>query len=359
LRFEIEGRLAAVKNSTTQQIAQDLAGLVKGEVQVDIFSRIAFSTDASIYQIIPQCVVAPMDTADVVAVVKYAHRKGIAVVGRGAGSGVAGESLTDGIVLDMTRHMNRIIDVEDDGSFVTVEPGVVLDDLNNHLAAYGRKIGPDPSSGNRAVIGGVVANNATGAHSLQYGFIADFVESIRVVLADGSVVTLNNGVDPAAAEDAPVARLAAACMETLAGKEEVIARAQPKTRRNRSGYDIAGLCCDGRVNLARLMAGSEGTLAIFTQIRLRTVEVPACKALLQLEFDSIDRMAQAVGVVVDSGASACELMDRLSRHACGNPARMPCRFCIARKDRNIRSPSWKISPLKTRGWANTSRVWRR
>jgi len=300
LRFEIEGRLAAVKNSTTQQIAQDLAGLVKGEVQVDIFSRIAFSTD----------VVAPMDTADVVAVVKYAHRKGIAVVGRGAGSGVAGESLTDGIVLDMTRHMNRIIDVEDDGSFVTVEPGVVLDDLNNHLAAYGRKIGPDPSSGNRAVIGGVVANNATGAHSLQYGFIADFVESIRVVLADGSVVTLNNGVDPAAAEDAPVARLAAACMETLAGKEEVIARAQPKTRRNRSGYDIAGLCCDGRVNLARLMAGSEGTLAIFTQIRLRTVEVPACKALLQLEFDSIDRMAQAVGVVVDSGASACELMDR-------------------------------------------------
>jgi len=295
---------------TTQQIAQDLGELVRGEVQVDIFSRIAFSTDASIYQVIPQCVVAPMDSADVVAVVKYACEKGIAVVGRGAGSGVAGESLTDGIVLDMTRHMNRIIDVDDDGSFVTVEPGVVLDDLNNYLAKYGKKIGPDPSSGNRAVVGGVVANNATGAHSLQYGFVADFVESIQAVLADGGVATLDNGVDPVVAGDAEAARLAGACLEVLAGREEVIARAQPKTKRNRSGYDIVGICHDGKVDLARLMAGSEGTLAIFTQIKLRTVDVPACKALLQLEFDSIDAMARAVPVVVDSGGSACELMDK-------------------------------------------------
>ncbi|RKY09494.1 MAG: hypothetical protein DRP66_02105 [Planctomycetota bacterium] len=296
--------------STTEQIAQDLAGLVRGEVGVDIFSRIAFSTDASIYQIIPQCVVAPMDTADVVAVVKYACEKGIAVVGRGAGSGVAGESLTDGIVLDMMRHMNRILGVEDDGSFVTVEPGVVLDDLNNYLAGYGKKIGPDPSSGNRAVVGGVVANNATGAHSLQYGFIADFVESVEVVLADGGVARLDNGVDPAAAGDVEAARLAGACLEVLAGAEEVIARAQPRTKRNRSGYNIAGICRNGKVDLARLMAGSEGTLAVFTQIKLRTVDVPACKALLQLEFDSIDAMARAVPVVVDSGASVCELMDK-------------------------------------------------
>ena len=294
---------------TTQQIAQDLAGLVRGEVQVDIFSRIAFSTDASIYQIIPRCVVSPMDTADVVAVVKYACEKGIAVVGRGAGSGVAGESLTDGIVLDMTRHMNRIIGAEDDGLFVTVEPGVVLDDLNNYLARYGRKIGPDPSSGNRAVMGGIVGNNATGAHSLEYGYIADFVENIQIVLADGSLLEFTRDVD-CSGSGSRLDEIARACRQVLAGKEQVIADALPKTKRNRCGYNIAGVCHEGKVNLARLMAGSEGTLGVFTRITLGTVDVPAHKALLQIEFDSIDKMAQAVGVIVESGAATCELMDR-------------------------------------------------
>ena len=291
-------------NKTTEQIGAELSSLVKGEVQADIFSRIAFSTDASIYQLIPECVVSPADTADVVAVVRYANEHNIPVVGRGAGSGLAGEALGDGIVLDMKRHMNKVIGVEDDGGFVTVEPGVVLDDLNTYLSQYGRKIGPDPSSGNRAVIGGVVGNNSTGSHSLEYGYIADFVESIEVVLADGRVVELGNDVEIA---DSDVAK---ACFDVLDGKEQVIADALPKTKRNRCGYNISGICHGGKVDLARLMAGSEGTLAIFTRLKLRTVDVPVCRALLQIEFESIDKMAKAVPVIVESGASTCELMDQ-------------------------------------------------
>lgn len=153
-----------VNDTSRRKIAADLAGIVKGDVFADILHRAAFSRDSSIYQIIPLCVVAPRDSVDVVAVVKYAAANNVPVAARGAGSGLAGESLGSGIVFDMSRYMNRIIGVGDDGGTVVCEPGVVLDDLNSCLAGYNRKIGPDPSSSNRATIGGIVANNSTGAH---------------------------------------------------------------------------------------------------------------------------------------------------------------------------------------------------
>jgi len=299
-----------VMQEKTEQIGAELARLIKGDVSVDIFSRVAFSTDASIYQIMPACVVAPRDTEDVIAVVKYACENNIPIAPRGAGSGVAGESLTSGIVINTARHMNAIFGVESGGEIVVCQPGVVLDDLNNYLAKFGKKIGPDPSSSDRAVIGGVVANNATGAHSLQYGHIARYVERIETVLADGTVAEFTNNLDPARATDRNVAGIANKCMEVLRGKEDVISKALPRTKRNRCGYNIAGICHDGRIDLAKLLAGSEGTLGIFTKVAFRTVDLPKAKAILQLEFDSFENMAQAVPVIVDSGASACELMDR-------------------------------------------------
>jgi len=293
-----------------EKITADLARVVRGDVFADVLHRAAYSTDASIYSIVPACVVAPRDTSDIVAVVKYAAAKAVPVVARGAGSGVAGESLCSGIVFDMTRYMNRIISVDDEAAVVVCEPGVVLDDLNNHVAKYGRKIGPDPSTGNRATIAGCVANNATGAHSLEYGYIGDYVESIEAVLADGTVVEFGNNLDPDGVEETGVAAIARDCLSVLSGKEAVISRALPASKRNRSGYNIAGICHEARIDLARLLAGSEGTLAIFTKITIRTVTVPPAKALLQFEFGSLERAAQAVSIIVDSGASVCELMDK-------------------------------------------------
>ncbi|MBN1816280.1 MAG: anaerobic glycerol-3-phosphate dehydrogenase subunit C [Sedimentisphaerales bacterium] len=301
---------------TLDQMQRDLSGLVSGgaqDVLTDVFSRVGFSTDASMYQLTPMCVVRPRTAQDAAAVVRYAAENGISVAGRGAGSGLAGESLTTGIVLDMMRHMNRIIGANEDGSRVTVQPGVVLDDLNASLARYGKKIGPDPSSGNRAVMGGIVANNATGAHSLQYGYIANWVESLEVVLADGNIVRLENNMDPAGTDDekgGTVQRLARHVQQTLEDKHDMILAAQPNTKRNRCGYNIVDVVHDGRVDLARLMAGSEGTLGVFTEITLRTVDVPVYKALVQLEFESFEKMARAVPIIVDSGAATCELMDR-------------------------------------------------
>ena len=293
---------------TAEAIGTDLASLVKGDVRVDIYNRTVFSTDASIYRIVPQCVVSPKEESDVVAVVRYAAENGISIAPRGAGSGTAGEALTDGIVLDVRRYMNSILETAHDGSWVRVQPGVVLDTLNSHLAKWDRKIGPDPSSGNRAVIGGVVANNATGAHSLQYGYIADYVQSIRAVLSDGTSVEFTENMQ--SNPEGPEGKLADACLQLLGDKQEFINNAQPATKRNRCGYTIQSIIHNSNVNLAKLMAGSEGTLAVFTEVTLCTVAIPKAKGLIQFEFNRLEKMAQAVPVIVDCGAAACELMDQ-------------------------------------------------
>jgi FAD/FMN-containing dehydrogenase/Fe-S oxidoreductase len=297
-----------VTQRESSQIAADLAKLVRGDVFSDIIHRVAYSTDSSSYRIVPQCVVAPQDVRDVVAIVKYAGEQGIPVAPRGAGSGVAGESLCSGIVLDMTRYMKTIAQI--DGERVTCEPGVVLDDLNKRLAPSGRKIGPDPSSANRATVGGVVGNNATGAHSLQYGHASAHVERMEVVLPDGSVAEFRNGVGVEQVQGAAAQSIARQCHSLLAANQAIIDKAQPATKRNRTGYGVAGVCHDNRIDLARLLVGSEGTLAIFTNVTLRTVALPAVKGLLQLEFDSLDSMARIVPTIVATNPSACELMDR-------------------------------------------------
>jgi FAD/FMN-containing dehydrogenase len=302
---------------TAEHIGADLAGLVEGDVNVDIYNRVAFSTDASMYRIVPQCVVAPRDEADIIAVVQYAAQNQIPIAPRGAGSGIAGESLTSGIVLDLRRFMNSILQTADDGTWVRVQPGVVLEKLNLHLSRWSRQIGPDPSSGNRAVLGGVVANNATGAHSLQYGYIADYVRSVRAVLADGVCVEFTNQMD--SCSEGRSGEIARGCLALLDDKQELIRNAQPKTQRNRCGYTIQNIIKAPMVNLARLMAGSEGTLGIFSEITLCTVPVPEARGLVQFEFADFKTMAQAVPVIVDCGASACELMDgtliRMARQA--------------------------------------------
>jgi anaerobic glycerol-3-phosphate dehydrogenase C subunit len=292
-------------------IDADLARVIRGDVYGDIIHRAAFATDASIYQILPACVVAPQSSADIVAAVRYAHTNKIPVVARGAGSGVAGESLTTGIVFDTTRYMNKILGIEKDGSLVTCEPGVVLDELNQQLASFGRMVGPDPSTSNRATIGGCLANNATGAHSLRYGYIGDYVHSVEAVLADGQLVEFKNDFEPKPDAGSAVDQIADRCLSLLTENKEIIEKALPRTKRNRSGYLIAGICHDNKIDLARMLAGSEGTLCIFTKITLRTVPVPAAKGLLRLQFKNLARMADAVPIIVDSGADACELLDKI------------------------------------------------
>ncbi len=298
-----------MKREVSFRFESDLSGLIKGDVYTDLIHRAAFCCDASIYQIMPGCVVAVKDAGDISAVIKYAAMKNLSVAARGAGSGLAGESLTDGIVIDMTRYMNNILGYNSQDGTVTCQSGVVLDDLNDYLKAFGKKIGPDPSSSNRATVGGCVANNATGAHFLQYGHIANFVEKMQAVLSDGSIVEVVNDYSPVGENKGTLDTMAFECLSVIDDNSEMIAEAKPLTKRNRSGYNIMDVCHDGKIDMAKLLAGSEGTLAVLTWVTLRTVELPGSKALVQFEFDSLAKMAKAVPIIVKSGVSACELMD--------------------------------------------------
>ncbi len=299
----------------------ELDGLIQGQYRFDTLTRAMYSTDASIYQIEPLGVVWPRDEADVAGAVQYAIREGISVMARGGGSGLAGESLGEGLVLDLSRHMNGVVRYEPGSDEVTVGPGVVLEQLNRYLAQFGKQVGPDPASGNRATIGGMIGNNSTGAHSLKFGYIGEHLRSVRMVSARCKVVEL--GRDCSKSQDEQVLEWATAVKDLLGSYQDVMARQRPKARRNGSGYnvykvlpDVGGVNRDNNdwrgdppVNLAELIAGSEGTLGVVTQATLSLVDLPGFKGLLQVNFESLGRMARAVPLLLVSEPSACELMD--------------------------------------------------
>jgi hypothetical protein len=168
----------------------DLEGLIDGEVRFDDYSRALYATDASAYEVTPVGVVFPTSTADVVAVVEYCADRGVPVLPRGGGTSLAGQSVNEAVVLDFSRAMTEVCDLDPAARRVRAQAGVTLGDLNATLEPHGLKFAPDPAWGDKSVLGGAVGNNSTGSHSLKYGKTDAYVEEVEAVLADGSVVTL-------------------------------------------------------------------------------------------------------------------------------------------------------------------------
>lgn len=299
---------ATSKRLDPSRIARDLRQLIAGEVLDDPVNRALYSTDASIYQIVPACVVLPRSKEDVVATVGYATQELIPVVGRGGGTGLAGESLCSGIVIDFSRYLNRIGHVDEAVGMVTCQPGVIFERLNNHLARSGWLFGPDPSSGISATIGGIIANNATGSHSLKYGYADQWIDRLEVVLANGQLVEFAAQPLDLARPD-PNGQLAPAVRHIVEQNRQLIDRHMPRSQRNRSGYALDKVVQDGQIHLGRLIAGSEGTLAVITEVTLRLAPLPKHKALLAANFETLGAMAEAVPVIAAQQPSACELMD--------------------------------------------------
>jgi len=295
------------KNDSSK-IGLELSGIIKGRVCADKLSRAMYSTDASIYQIEPLCVVTPADEDDIAKVSAYAAENKISVIPRGGGSGLAGECLGAGIILDMSRFMNQVLNIDREAGEVTVQSGIVLEQLNQRLADIGMKIGPDPASGNRATIGGMIGNNATGARSIRYGYTGDYLRSLRVISADGERLALSCKT-PSVNETGLVARWSRSVYELLEKNQELMAQVRPRSGRNGSGYNVYSVLEDGQVNLAQLLAGSEGTLAIVSQATLQIVSLPTVKVLLQAGFNSLAAMARAVPKILEHRPSTCELLD--------------------------------------------------
>ena len=171
-----------------KSIETDLKSRIKGDIAIDDISRNFFSTDASVYRIVPSCVVYPKNKQDVIEVIKYANDKGIPVHARGAGSGLTGSSLGPGIVLAFRRYMNQIIEINEEEASTIVQPGVICGNLNHELAKIRKIVYVDNSSENYASIGGMIGTNSSGAHAAKYGYMADFVEELTVILSNGEEI---------------------------------------------------------------------------------------------------------------------------------------------------------------------------
>jgi len=280
---------------------------VEGEVRFDVFTRGLYATDASHYQVEPLGVVFPKSTADVEAVLEVARDAGAPVLPRGAGTSQCGQTVGRAVVVDVSRHLTGIERPKDpaDHSHVTVQPGVVLDRLNRALEPGRTWFPVDPSTGNRATLGGMAGNNSAGARSLRYGMMVDNVAAVEAVLPDGRRLWLGEGGDEARLFTTELAALRALYAREA---EEIAARA-PRTMRNVAGYHLAGLAPD-RENLGRLLVGSEGTLAFFTRLRLRLAPHPMRRVVGVCHFPGLLDALDAVQHIVRLDPSAVELVDR-------------------------------------------------
>lgn len=286
------------------RIAEDLRGLVQGDVLSDALSRRLCASDASLYEITPTAVVRPRLTTDVVAAVRYAAAEGIPVHARGAGSGLAGGCVGPGIVIDFSRYMRRVL--ADEGESIRVQAGAVHGDLNRRLAATGRLFGPDPAMTEVTTLGGVAAVDASGSRRLAYGSARDQILSVSAVLGDGTLV--ETGVSGGGAK--PSDPLERKLFGLLDSSRTMLHEHTPRGCVNTSGYALGAALGDESVDLKHLLIGSEGTLGLITELNLRTVRRPNLVGSVLLTFPSFELAAEAVQVLLPLGIAACDLIDR-------------------------------------------------
>ncbi len=293
-----------------------LATAVRGEVRCERLDRALYSTDASVYQIVPLGVVLPRDAADVVATLKVCADFGVPLTARGGGTSQAGQCIGPGVILDCSKYLHNILEVNAAERWVRVEPGCVLDDLNQHVKPLGLQFAPDISTANRATLGGMIANNSSGTHSLIHGKTIDHVLELRVLLADGSVVELRPLDEMELDKKTRQQDQEGACyrvVRQLAAEHAAeIDRRYPKILRRVGGYNLDAFVPrpGAAFNLAQLFVGSEGTLGVVLEAKLRLVELPRAKALLVVQFaDLLDALA-AVPAILAHCPAAVEVMDR-------------------------------------------------
>lgn len=275
-----------------------LRAVVRGEVGFDVTSRALTTMDASNYRRVPAGVVAPRDADDVAAVLAVCRERGVPVVARGGGTSIAGQATGTGVVLDFTRHMNRLVALDPEARTAVVQPGLVLDRLQDAAAPHGLRFGPDPSTHSRCTLGGMIGNNSCGSHSVAWGTTADSVRALDVVTARGERLRL--GPDWAGAPDG---------LRALAEGELARLRTGfPDLPRRISGYALDALLPERGADVARSFCGSEGTLGVLTEAVVRLVEAPRARALAVLGYADESAAAEAAAGLLPFGPLTVEGM---------------------------------------------------
>ena len=316
---------------------------VRGEVRFDRLSRALYSTDASVYQIVPLGVVLPRTEDDILATLRACARFGVPLTARGGGTSQAGQCIGPGVILDCSKYFNEVLEVNAAERWVRVRPGCVLDDLNQTVRPCGLHFAPDISTANRATIGGMIANNSSGTHSIIHGKTVDHVLELKVALADGSVIHVRPLTATELEEKCTRQDLEGQCYRTVrrlvVEHAEEIERRFPRILRRVGGYNLdlfieprrtGGVSplvrhpasdgttdqgadaprSPGAFNLAPLFVGSEGTLGVVLEAKLRLIELPRAKALLVVQFNGLLHALAATPLILTHYPSAVEVMDR-------------------------------------------------
>jgi FAD/FMN-containing dehydrogenase len=297
-------------------LQRELEARIAGEVRFDAVSRMLYSTDASNYQIEPVGVVIPASSDDVQAAIEIAARHRVPILPRGGGSSLAGQTVGAALVIDFSKKLSRVLDVDVEARTVTVEPGINLDALNRQLRPTGLMFGPDPASANRATAGGVVGNNSTGSHSILYGMTGDNVRSVKAALADGTIVDLGPLTPAAMAAQAGTSDTRGRLFTDLLAFGErysgLIARDFPPHWRRATGYSLDQFLKPADAfNPARLLVSSEGTLATLLEVTFGLAPRPTMTGLVMLQFEELVASMAATPAILETDPSAVELMGRM------------------------------------------------
>ncbi|WP_254715353.1 FAD-binding and (Fe-S)-binding domain-containing protein [Actinomadura sp. NAK00032] len=286
------------------ELAAALRAAGVGGVDDSALARAMYSSDASLYRVPPAVVVTPRETAELPAVLAVCRRLGVPLTMRGGGTSIAGNAVGPGVVVDASRHLNRVLEIDPEAGTALVEPGIVQARLHELAAGHGLRFGPDPSTRTRATLGGMIGNNACGSRALGYGRTSDNVLGLDVVTGSGERLRL--GEVPGGPAASPLLDR----LRGLVGDNLALIRTEfGRFGRQVSGYSLEHLLPEKGFDVARALVGSEGTLALTLAARLRMVREPACRVLVVLGYGSMAEAADAVPALLPHGPVACEGLD--------------------------------------------------
>jgi FAD/FMN-containing dehydrogenase len=305
-----------MESSVPKAFEQDLKEKTRGDVSFDDVTLSLYATDASIYQITPIALVVPRDEDDVIAAVQTAAEHNVSILPRGAGTSLGGQAVGASMVVNFSKYMNKILELNVSQRWVRVQPGLVLDELNAALASHGLHFPPDPATSNRATIGGMAGNNSSGTRSIIYGITHDHVLETKVVLSDGTVLEFKelSGEDydrrcRDTSGNRREAQILSGFKQIIESNRDEIEKRFPKVMRRVQGYNLDSFINTDRWNLSKLMVGSEGTLGVFLEMKLNLEPLPKHKVLCVAHFTETIEAVRAVAPILKFAPSAVEILD--------------------------------------------------
>ena len=320
-----------MNTSTSETLEQQLSDTLAGEVRFDLYSKALYSTDASLYQIQPIGVVIPKNKQDVIRTVQIASEHKVPILPRGGGTSLAGQSVGEAIVLDMSKYMNQLLEVNVAEHWARVQPGIVLDELNHKLKPHGLMYAPDVATSSRANVGGTIGNNSAGSHSLIYGKTIDHVMSIDLVLSNADEITAApislQELETKKRGDTLEANIYRELCRISADNETEIRKRYPRILRRVAGYNLDEFITDAGskevtpyrrdgcdehhpFSLTKILIGSEGTLATTVEATVNLVPIPKLTALCVIHFESLITSMEAMQPILECNPTAVELIDK-------------------------------------------------